>query len=93
MTTVDVVRVDFALIPDDPLFGAVVRANQAITDEFSYNQNIIDENYFPPHLSLLICTVPRDEIDQVVVDLRALAEEPICPTSHRSEWTRPMGAT
>jgi hypothetical protein len=30
--TVDLVRVDFALIPDDPLFGAVITASQAITD-------------------------------------------------------------
>ncbi|MGH8900066.1 MAG: 2'-5' RNA ligase family protein [Egibacteraceae bacterium] len=70
----DVVRVDFALIPDDPLFGAVVSASQAITDEFSYNQNVIDDKDFPPHLSLHICTVPRDKIGQIVVDLRALAE-------------------
>lgn len=70
----DLVRVDFALIPDDPLFGAVVSASQAITDEFPYNENVIDEKVFPPHLSLHICTVPGDRIAQVVVGLRALAE-------------------
>lgn len=70
----DVVRVDFALIPDEPLFGAVVSASQAITDEFYDNQNVIDDKDFPPHLSLHICIVPRDKIDQVVTDLRALAE-------------------
>ncbi len=68
------VRVDFALIPDGPLFGAVVNASQAITDEFYDNQNVIDDKVFPPHLSLHICTIPRDKIDQIVADLRALAE-------------------
>lgn len=39
----DLVRVDFALVPDEPLFGSVVCASQAITDEFYYNENVIDD--------------------------------------------------
>jgi hypothetical protein len=57
-------RVDFALIPEDPLFRAVIEASQAITDEFYYNANIIDDKTFPPHLSLHICTIPRDALPQ-----------------------------
>ncbi|MGH3885764.1 MAG: 2'-5' RNA ligase family protein [Pseudonocardiaceae bacterium] len=67
----DLVRVDFALIPDEPLFGSVVRASQEITDEFYYNQNVIDDHEFPPHLSLHICTVPQDTIQQVADGLDA----------------------
>ena len=70
----DVVRVDFALIPGDPLFAAVVDASQAITDEFHDNRNIIDGKAFPPHLSLHICTVPRSEIDRIIADMRAVTE-------------------
>lgn len=66
------VRVDFALIPDDPLFGSVVSASQAITDEFYYNENVIDDSSFPPHMSLHICTVPQETIQQVVDELGAL---------------------
>jgi hypothetical protein len=44
---VDLVRIDFALIPDEPLFGSVVRASQAIIDEFYYNENVIDDKTFP----------------------------------------------
>lgn len=70
----DLVRVDFALIPDDSMFESVVNASQAITDEYYYNKNVIDDQCFPPHLSLHICTVPYDEIPQIVDDLRALIE-------------------
>jgi hypothetical protein len=70
---VDLVRADFALIPDDPLFGAVIAASQAITDEFYYNANIIDDKTFPPHLSLHICAVPRPALSQVTAELEALA--------------------
>ncbi len=70
----DLVRVDFALIPDEPLFGLVVRASQEITDEFYYNQNVIDSKEFPPHLSLHICTVPRNTIQQLVAELGALEQ-------------------
>jgi hypothetical protein len=66
-------RVDFALIPEDPLFRAVVEASQAITDEFYYNANVIDDKKFPPHLSLHICTIPRDTLPQVVAALKGLA--------------------
>ncbi len=69
----DLVRVDFALIPDDPLFSAVITASQAITDEFYYNANIIDAKTFPPHLSLHICTVPQATLGQVTAELEALA--------------------
>ncbi|HUY45853.1 MAG TPA: 2'-5' RNA ligase family protein [Streptosporangiaceae bacterium] len=72
METVDLLRVDFALIPDDPLFGAVITASQAITDEFYYNANVIDAEIFPPHLSLHICTIPRATLGQVTADLKAL---------------------
>jgi hypothetical protein len=69
----DLVRVDFALIPDEPLFGSVVRASQVITDEFYYNENIIDDRTFPPHVSLHICTVLQDRVQQIVDELGALA--------------------
>lgn len=72
METVDLIRVDFALIPDDPLFNAVIAASQAITDEFYYNANVIDEKIFPPHLSLHICTLPRIALGQVTVGLEAV---------------------
>ena len=72
MKTVDLYRVDFALIPDDPLFRAAIDASQAITDMFYYNGNIIDDKTFPPHVSLHICTVPRDAVPQVVDRLRTL---------------------
>lgn len=69
----DLVRADFALIPGDPLFGAVIAASQAITDEFYYNANIIDDKTFPPHLSMHICAVPRAALSQVSAELQALA--------------------
>jgi hypothetical protein len=69
---VDLVRVDFALIPDSPLFEDVIGASQAITDEFYYNKNIVDDKAFPPHLSLHICTIPRNTVNQVAAALRAL---------------------
>jgi hypothetical protein len=72
MDTVDLVRVDFALIPDDPLFGAVITASQAITDEFYYNVNVIDAKTFPPHLSMHICAVPRATLGHVTAGLNAL---------------------
>jgi len=72
---VDLVRVDFALIPEDPLFRSVIDASQAITDEYYYNENIIDDDRFPPHLSLHICTVPGDAIRQLSDALRALVAD------------------
>jgi 2'-5' RNA ligase superfamily len=71
--TVDLVRVDFVLIPGNPLFDAVITASQAITDEFYYNANIIDAKTFPPHLSLHICTIPRPAITQLTAALEPLA--------------------
>jgi hypothetical protein len=71
---VDLVRVDFALIPANPLFDAVITASQAITDEFYDNANIIDAKTFPPHLSLHICTIPRTALSHVTAALRPLAE-------------------
>ncbi|MGH3797255.1 MAG: hypothetical protein ACRDSP_20465 [Pseudonocardiaceae bacterium] len=88
----DLIRVDFALIPDDPLFGSVVSASQAITDEFYYNENVIDNNGFPPHLSLHICTLPQEAIQQVVDDLGALVEQCDLPSINplgTSHPTRP----
>jgi hypothetical protein len=73
MQTADLVRVDFALIPDDTLFGAVITASQAITSEYCYNANVIDATTFPPHVSLLICTIPRAALGAVIADLTALA--------------------
>jgi hypothetical protein len=70
---VDLCRVDFALIPDEPLFSGVIGASQAITDEYYDNANVIDEKKFPPHVSLHICTIPRDSVAQVAESLRALA--------------------
>jgi len=65
--------VDFALIPGDPLFRAVVDASQRITDAYRHNGNIIDGKTFPPHLSLHICTVPRGTLAQVIDGLAPLA--------------------
>jgi hypothetical protein len=70
---VDLVRVDFALIPDSPLFDDVIGASQAITDEFYYNKNIIDDKVFPPHLSMHICTIPRAAVSQATAALQKLA--------------------
>lgn len=70
---VDLCRVDFALIPSEPLFGRVIYASQTITDEYYYNQNVIDDKKFPPHVSLLICPIPRNGIVQVADNLRSLA--------------------
>lgn len=70
----DLVRVDFALIPDHPLFESVVNASQTITDEYYYNENIIDDKNFPPHLSLHICTVPHEKLRQVIGSLGALVD-------------------
>jgi hypothetical protein len=59
------VRVDFALIPDDPLFGAVISASQAITDEFCYNR-------FSPHISL--ARLDRDDqAEAAAIARRALS--------------------
>jgi len=69
---VDLIRADFALIPGEPLFGAVITASQAITGEFRYNANIIDATTFPPHLSLHICTVPRATLAEVTARLKEL---------------------
>jgi hypothetical protein len=70
---VDLCRVDFALIPDEPLFSGVIDASQAITDEYYDNANVIDEKTFPPHVSLHICTVPRGSLAQLGESMRALA--------------------
>lgn len=68
----DLVRVDFALIPGNPLFNAVITASQAITDEFYYNANVIDAKTFPPHLSLHICSIPRTALHQVTAAVEPL---------------------
>lgn len=68
----DLVRVDFALIPANPLFDAVITASQAITDEYCYNANIIDAKTFPPHLTLHICTIPRTTLSQVTAAMEPL---------------------
>jgi hypothetical protein len=73
MLAADLVRVDFALIPADPLFDAVITASQIITGEFADNANVIDARTFPPHLSLLICTVPRAALPALTADLAGLA--------------------
>ncbi|MGH3929898.1 MAG: hypothetical protein ACRDTF_07975 [Pseudonocardiaceae bacterium] len=52
----------------------MIRASQAITDEFYYNENVIDGKEFPPHLSLHICTVPREKIQQLIDGLGVLVE-------------------
>jgi len=65
--------VDFALIPGTPLFRAVIDASQRITDAYCHNANIIDDETFPPHLSLHICTVPRDTLSPVIDGLKPLA--------------------
>ena len=73
MQPADLVRVDFALIPDDALFGAVITASQAITTAFCHNAKVIDAKTFPPHVSLLICTIPLAALAGVTADLKALA--------------------
>lgn len=75
MGAVDLVRVDFALIPGNPLFDAVITASQAITDEFYGNANVIDAKTFPPHLSLHICTIPRTALSQITAALEPLAAD------------------
>lgn len=69
----DLCRVDFAVIPDDPMFSGVIAASQAITDEYYDNSNVIDEKTFPPHVSLHICTVPRESVAQIAESMKALA--------------------
>jgi hypothetical protein len=61
------------------MFESVVNASQAITDEYYYNENVIDERNFPPHLSLHICTVPYSEIPQIVDELRVLIDRAHLP--------------
>jgi len=51
----------------------VIDASQEITDEFYYNANVIDDDTFPPHLSLHICTIPRDTLPQVMGSLKTIA--------------------
>jgi hypothetical protein len=63
-------RVDFALIPDEPMFGGVIEASQDITDEYYDNENVIDEKTFPPHVSLHICAVPADRVAAISDQLR-----------------------
>lgn len=69
----DLCRVDFALIPDEPLFRAAIDASQEITDEFCYNANVVDDKKFPPHISLHICTIPRERIPAVIDNLKSVA--------------------
>lgn len=69
----DLVRVAFALIPANPLFGAVVDASQAITSVYASNQNIIDSKIFPPHISLHICAIPAVTVGAVTEALGRLA--------------------
>jgi hypothetical protein len=71
--TVDLYRVDFALIPDEPIFTGVIDASQAITDEYYDNANVIDEKTFPPHVSLHICPIPRSAVESVTEGIQALA--------------------
>lgn len=69
----DLLRVDYSLIPDDPLFSAAIDASQAITDEYYYNANIIDAKKYPPHVSVHICGLPRAATEQATAELHALA--------------------
>lgn len=55
-------RIALALIPGDPHFSAIIKASTAITASYE-NHNIIDELEFPPHVSLLICTVSSEHLD------------------------------
>lgn len=76
----DLCRIDFALIPDAPLFRAAIDASQEITDEFYYNANVLDDKKFPPHVSLHICTVPRDRISTAIETLRAVVAKTDMPS-------------
>jgi hypothetical protein len=69
----DLVRVDFALLPASPLFDDVITASQSITARFPGNANIIDAKVFPPHLSLHICRVPPTATGQIAAALQRLA--------------------
>lgn len=75
----DLLRVDYSLIPDDPLFNAAIDASQAITDEFYYNANIIDAKKYPPHVSVCICGLPPAATEQASGELQALAEAGLPP--------------
>jgi len=55
------------------MFSGVIDASQAITDEYYDNSNVIDEKTFPPHVSLHICTVPRESVPHLAESMRALA--------------------
>jgi hypothetical protein len=76
---VDLLRVDYSLIPDDPLFSAAIDASQAITDEYYYNANIIDAKKYPPHVSVHICGLSRAAAEQATAELQALASAGLPP--------------
>lgn len=73
---VDLIRVDYALIPDEPLFSAAISASQAIPDEYPDNRNVIDAKKYPPHVSLHICGMPQAAISQITPELQVGL---ICP--------------
>ncbi len=62
------IRIDIALIPSKLLFSAVIDASQAITQRFR-NNNIIDADRFPPHISLHICTIPNNNLSLFTNDV------------------------
>lgn len=64
----DRIRIDVALIPSESLFSTVIDASQAITQQFR-NNNIIDADRFPPHLSLHICTIPKNNLSLFANDV------------------------
>ena len=69
-TTLAPLRVAVVLIPDQPLFQAVINASQAITKLFR-NQKIIDSETFPPHASLHICTISGGRLKDFAELLRS----------------------
>ncbi len=70
-----VLRVAIALVPEAPLFSAIISASQAVTGLFQ-NQNIIDAERFPPHASLHICTIPTGRLEDLFRLLRSSITSP-----------------
>ena len=62
----DLVRADFALIPGDPLFSAVIAASQAITDEYRKAEALADlagrVAATDPELARVLC---RDSVSRL----------------------------
>lgn len=72
----DVARFAFVLIPMEPLFSMIIRASKEITDRY-HNDNIIDAHQFPPHISLHICTIQMNAVEDLQHNLTKAAENDV----------------